>query len=170
MSTEQTQRASTAPGAEILPVQSPQEHRAALARLTLDAMPHFVALLDATGAVLDVNAPALDAAGVRLEDVAGPPPWNTPWWRLSAHAGEGPQRGGAGRPAPVRRPARAARTGGPGRARRRVPLGRAAPRQRRARADGARRRAARRGALRLRVRPQPRRGRRGRGRLPGRLG
>src|SRR3954468_1082243 len=40
----------------------------------------FIALLDATGHVLDVNPAALIAGGLDRSEVIGLPLWTTPWW------------------------------------------------------------------------------------------
>ena len=46
-------------------------------------MVQFVGLLDAQGAVLEINQVALDAVGITLADVEGKPFWTTFWWRVS---------------------------------------------------------------------------------------
>lgn len=55
-----------------------------IARITLDSMGQFVGLLDAQGAVLEINKAALDAAGISLAEVEGKPLWDTVWWQVSA--------------------------------------------------------------------------------------
>jgi PAS domain S-box-containing protein len=45
----------------------------------------FIALLDASGQVLDINPAALIAGGVDRSEVVGLPLWSTPWW---SEAGE----------------------------------------------------------------------------------
>jgi PAS domain S-box-containing protein len=70
-------------GTELLPTDSPQLRRQKMARITLDSMVQFVALLDARGTVLEINQVALDAVGLRLSDVEGKPFWTTFWWQVS---------------------------------------------------------------------------------------
>lgn len=54
-----------------------------LARVVLDHMFQFVALLDLEGRVLTVNRAALDGAGLSEGDVAGRPFWQARWWTVS---------------------------------------------------------------------------------------
>jgi PAS domain S-box-containing protein len=75
-------------GTEILPTDSPRMYREKLARIALDSMVQFVAVLDAAGTVLDINQAALDAAGVTLADVEGQPFWTTLWCQTSPHVVE----------------------------------------------------------------------------------
>ena len=70
-------------GTEILPSDSLQRYREKIARITLDSIIQFVGLLDAEGTVLEINAVALDAVGVKLADVEGRPFWTTFWWQVS---------------------------------------------------------------------------------------
>ena len=60
-----------------------ERYRERIARIVLDSMVEFVALLDANGAVLEVNRAALDASGIKLPEVEGKPFWTTPWWQVS---------------------------------------------------------------------------------------
>jgi PAS domain S-box-containing protein len=46
----------------------------------------LVGLLSPEGNLLEANRTALDFAGVKWEDVAGAPFWETPWWSHSAEA------------------------------------------------------------------------------------
>ena len=55
-----------------------------LSPAVLDALPHFTALLSPEGAIGFVNAPALAAAGHRLEEITGVPLWLTSWWEFDA--------------------------------------------------------------------------------------
>lgn len=43
----------------------------------------FIGLLTPTGTVIETNQAALKFAGLKLEDVAGRPFWETPWWSHS---------------------------------------------------------------------------------------
>ena len=63
-----------------------ERYREKLARITLASMVEFVGLLDAKGAVLDINKVALDAVGITLSDVEGKPFWMTPWWQAADDA------------------------------------------------------------------------------------
>ncbi|HEV2147345.1 MAG TPA: ATP-binding protein [Longimicrobiaceae bacterium] len=62
---------------------SVQRHREKLARIVLDEMYQFVALLDVQGTLLEVNRAALEGGGIRLEDIAGKPFWEAHWWTVS---------------------------------------------------------------------------------------
>ena len=55
----------------------------------LDNMGHFVGLLSPDGTLLEANATALRAGGVRRDDVIGRPFWETHWW---AHSPESQQQ------------------------------------------------------------------------------
>ena len=69
--------------ARIAEVPSPHEDvetRRLMAEVALAKSSHFIALLDATGHVLDVNPTALIAGGVDLSEVVGLPLWATAWW------------------------------------------------------------------------------------------
>jgi PAS domain S-box-containing protein len=56
-----------------------ERYRQKLARITLDSMVHLIGLLDAKGAVIDINRAALDKAGIKLADVEGKSFLSTPW-------------------------------------------------------------------------------------------
>jgi PAS domain S-box-containing protein len=71
-------------GTEILATDPRQQYRQKIARVTLDSMVQFVALLDAEGTILEINKVALDAVGITLADVEGKPLWTTFWWQVSA--------------------------------------------------------------------------------------
>src|SRR5690242_13996117 len=75
-------------GNELSVDEARERRRDALARVVLDSMPHFVALTDASGNVLDVNKVALDAAGLALPEIEGQPCWTTFWWQVSDEARE----------------------------------------------------------------------------------
>jgi len=60
-----------------------QAHREKLAKIILDDMYQFVALLDANGMLLEVNRAALEGAGIMLEDIQGKPFWHARWWQVS---------------------------------------------------------------------------------------
>ncbi len=70
-------------GTLLLPTDTQEQYRQKLARIALDSMVHFVALLDASGTVLEINHRALDAAGLKLSQVEGTPFWTTFWWQVS---------------------------------------------------------------------------------------
>jgi PAS domain S-box-containing protein len=57
--------------------------RQKLARVILDAMYQFLGLLDVDGTVLEINQPALEGAGIDLDDVIGKPFWEARWWAVS---------------------------------------------------------------------------------------
>jgi len=67
---------------KLLPTDTVEQYRLKLARITLDSMIQFVGLLDAEGTVLEINAVALEAVGIKLADVEGRPFWTTFWWAL----------------------------------------------------------------------------------------
>jgi PAS domain S-box-containing protein len=75
------------PGTELLPNDARQRYREKIARITLDSMVQFVGLLDAEGAVVDINQSTLDVAGMTLSEVEGKPFWTTFWWQLSSEIG-----------------------------------------------------------------------------------
>jgi PAS domain S-box-containing protein len=56
-----------------------ERYRQKLARITLDSMVHLIGLLDANGAVIDINRAALDKAGIKLADIEGKSFLSTPW-------------------------------------------------------------------------------------------
>lgn len=70
-------------GTEILSTDTPQKYRQKLARIALDEMYQFVAVLDANGTLLEVNRAALEVAGLIRSDVEGKPFWDCFWWTLS---------------------------------------------------------------------------------------
>ena len=70
-------------GTEILASDSPQQYREKLARIAMDEMYQFVAVLDAKGTLLEVNRAALVGGGLKLSDVEGKPFWECFWWGLS---------------------------------------------------------------------------------------
>jgi PAS domain S-box-containing protein len=55
----------------------------ALARIILDEMYQFVAILDPSGRTLGINRSALDAVGTPDTSLIGRPFWETPWWTVS---------------------------------------------------------------------------------------
>lgn len=63
--------------------ESGQTLREKLARIVLDQMYQFVGLLDADGRILEINQPALNGAGLRLDDIRGRPFWEARWWAVS---------------------------------------------------------------------------------------
>ena len=60
-----------------------QRLREKLARVVLDEMYQFVALLSTDGTLLEVNRAALEGAGIRLEEIQGKPFWEARWWSVS---------------------------------------------------------------------------------------
>ncbi|HZX26221.1 MAG TPA: ATP-binding protein, partial [Telluria sp.] len=70
-------------GVSLLPSDDAQRLREKLARIVLDEMYQFVALLDTDGITLEVNRAALHGAGIRLEEIQGRPFWEARWWRVS---------------------------------------------------------------------------------------
>jgi PAS domain S-box-containing protein len=69
---------------EIVATDSPRQYREKLARIALDEMYQFVAVLDARGTLLEVNRAALEGGGLTLKDVEGKPFWECFWWGVSA--------------------------------------------------------------------------------------
>jgi len=59
-----------------------------LARVVLDNMYQFVALLDLEGNLLDVNRTALDGGGLRRDAILGRPFWEAHWWTVSRETQE----------------------------------------------------------------------------------
>src|SRR5579884_274008 len=53
------------------------------ARIILDEMFQFVALLDVNGTLIDVNRAAADGGGLRLEEILNRPFWEVRWWQVS---------------------------------------------------------------------------------------
>ncbi len=70
-------------GTEILATDQRHEYRQKLARIALDEMYQFVAVLDAEGTLLEVNRAALEGVGLTLADVEGKPFWECFWWAVS---------------------------------------------------------------------------------------
>jgi PAS domain S-box-containing protein len=64
----------------------PDEVHPLAALVLLRSMWSGVALLTTDGRVVAVNAPALRAGGLTLEDVLGRPVWDTPWWETNRPA------------------------------------------------------------------------------------
>jgi PAS domain S-box-containing protein len=60
-----------------------QSQREKMARIILDHMYHFAGLLDKNGTILEINLPALDGAGQRIEELRGVPFWEARWFSLS---------------------------------------------------------------------------------------
>lgn len=67
---------------------SVQTHREKLARIILDEMYQFVALLDVNGNTLEVNLAAIKGVGVGLDDIPGKPFWDARWWLVSKETQE----------------------------------------------------------------------------------
>lgn len=65
-----------------------RRHREKLARIVLDEMYQFVALLDAEGTLLEANRMALEGAGILLESTRGLPFWEARWWTVSRETQE----------------------------------------------------------------------------------
>ncbi|CAM2162547.1 adenylate cyclase [Paraburkholderia sacchari] len=65
-------------------IDDPQTQRNKLARVMVDAMYQFVGLLDANGTMLEINRAALEAAGIRMDDIRGKPFWEARWWVVSS--------------------------------------------------------------------------------------
>ena len=70
-------------GTEILASDLRPEYRQKLARIALDEMYQFVAVLDAEGTLLEVNRAALEGVGLTLADMEGKPFWECFWWAVS---------------------------------------------------------------------------------------
>jgi PAS domain S-box-containing protein len=70
-------------GTQILATDSPQQYRQKLARIALNEMYQFVAVLDTHGTLLEVNRAALEGGGLALSDVEGKPFWECFWWGVS---------------------------------------------------------------------------------------
>lgn len=70
-------------GTEILATDSPQQYRDKLARIALDEIYQFVAVLDAKGSLLEVNRAALEGTGLKFSDLEGKPFWRCFWWTVS---------------------------------------------------------------------------------------
>lgn len=54
-----------------------------MSRIILDRMFHFAGLLAPDGTILEINSPALEGAGLRIEDIRGTPFWKARWFALS---------------------------------------------------------------------------------------
>ncbi|AEI82645.1 adenylate cyclase Cya (plasmid) [Cupriavidus necator N-1] len=61
-----------------------ETQRDKLARIMLASMYQFVGLLDADGIMLEINRAALDAVGIRIDEVRGKPFWEARWWVISS--------------------------------------------------------------------------------------
>jgi PAS domain S-box-containing protein len=83
MGIKKTTRSVKVRDTKILASDTRQQYREKIARITLDSMVQFVGLLDASGAVLEINHVALNAVGIKLSDVEGKPFWETFWWQVS---------------------------------------------------------------------------------------
>jgi PAS domain S-box-containing protein len=77
------QRAFNVRGTEILAADTLRQYRQKLARIALDEMYQFVAVLDPQGTLLEVNRAALEGAGLKLSDVEDKPFWDCFWWAVS---------------------------------------------------------------------------------------
>ena len=75
-------------GTEILATDLRHEYRQKLARIALDEMYQFVAVLDVEGTLLEVNRAALEGGGLTLSDVEGKPFWQCFWWGVSTEIQE----------------------------------------------------------------------------------
>ena len=53
----------------------------------------YIGLLKPDGTVIEVNMPALDLAGIKLDDVINKPFWDAPWWRHSPEEQEALRKG-----------------------------------------------------------------------------
>src|SRR3981081_4306042 len=62
--------------------------RLLLSRVTLNNMFQFFALLDAQGAMWDMNHAALRGAGITRTDIHGKPFWEARWWQTSVETRE----------------------------------------------------------------------------------
>jgi PAS domain S-box-containing protein len=71
-----------------LPADTREQYRLKLARIALDEMYQFVAVLDAQGTLLEVNRAALEGGGLKLSDVEGKPFWECFWWGVSEETRE----------------------------------------------------------------------------------
>lgn len=65
------------------PQDNAQTHSEKIARIILDRMYHFAGLLDRDGTILEINLPALEGAGVKIEDIRGTPFWEARWFAVS---------------------------------------------------------------------------------------
>jgi PAS domain S-box-containing protein len=62
--------------------------RLLLSRVTLNNMFQFCVLLDAQGAMWDMNHAALRGAGITRTDIHGKPFWEARWWQTSVETRE----------------------------------------------------------------------------------
>jgi len=69
---------------EIVATDRPHQYREKLARIAMDEMYQFAAVLDADGTLLEVNRAALEGGGLTLKDVEGMPFWECFWSGVSA--------------------------------------------------------------------------------------
>ncbi|MGU7774662.1 adenylate/guanylate cyclase domain-containing protein [Burkholderia sp. MR1-5-21] len=60
-----------------------QTQRDKLARIMVGEMYQFVGLLDVNGMMLEINRAALEAVGIRMDDVQGKPFWEARWWVIA---------------------------------------------------------------------------------------
>lgn len=65
------------------PNDTDQTHSEKMARIILDRMYHFAGLLDRNGTILEINLPALEGAGVQIDDIRGTPFWEARWFAVS---------------------------------------------------------------------------------------
>lgn len=70
-------------GTALHPDDSDRVWQEKIARVTFDSMVQLVGILDTKGTVIEINQVALRAVGLRHEDVAGTPLWETFWWQVS---------------------------------------------------------------------------------------
>jgi PAS domain S-box-containing protein len=75
-------------GARQDPAEDTQRRRERQARVILESMYQFVALLDARGHILEVNRPALEGVGYTLEEVLGRPLWEVECWQVTPETPE----------------------------------------------------------------------------------
>lgn len=66
------------------PLEHAGDTRNRIARLIVDHMHQFVALLDASGTLIDVNRTALEAGGIEPDEVLGRPFWEGRWWSTTS--------------------------------------------------------------------------------------
>jgi PAS domain S-box-containing protein len=78
----------SADGAGQGPAEDIQRRRERQARVILESMYQFVALLDARGRILEVNKPALEGVGYTLEEVLGRPLWEVECWQVTPETPE----------------------------------------------------------------------------------
>ena len=83
-----TKRSIKVRGTEIVATDTHKQYREKLARIALDEMYQFVAVLDVHGTLLEVNRAALEGGGLTLPDVEGKPFWECFWWTVSTETQE----------------------------------------------------------------------------------